>query len=407
MLPAALLFAASQAQTPVTVSTSPQNADQVWYSLANGEVERAPLAEWDLAFELSGFTSSIRVNTARGLDVYETPLDTSEWNDVLAADPDNWTPIHNSEETWVVGALNHGNDLDLPEGVNMGWGNYDQATHFIMGTRIYAILFPDNSWKKLLIRSLISNVYTFTVANLDGTDSHTGTLNKQLYPDRNFAYFSFATNAVLDREPPRTDWDLLFTKYTAFVPTAYDVVGVLQNKGVTALQVNDVPTADAAWTSGPFSSNINILGADWKSYDFNQSAYVIVGDTTYFVKDVPGNIWKIVFTGYGGGATGDISFNQEAVSAVGINEQGQAQGSVLVYPNPVTDGQAQVVLDLPAANSVARVFNATGQQMLEQQWSGHIGLSIRTLDVHGLAKGIYLLRIDTDRSNTTAKLVID
>ena len=115
----------------------------------------------------------------------------------------------------------------------------------------------------------------------------------------------------------------------------------------------------------------------------------------------------IVFTGYGGGATGDISFNQEAVSAVGINEQGQAQGSVLVYPNPVTDGQAQVMLDLPAANSVARVFNATGQQMLEQQWSGHNGLSIRTLDVHGLAKGIYLLRIDTDRSNTTAKLVID
>lgn len=406
MLPAAVLFAASQAQTPVTVSTSPQNADQVWYSLANGEVERAPLAEWDLAFELSGFTSSIRVNTARGLAVYETPLDTSEWNDVLAADPDNWTPIHNSEETWVVGALNHGNDLDLPEGVNMGWGNYDQATHFIMGTRIYAILFPDNSWKKLLIRSLISNVYTFTVANLDGTDSHTGTLNKQLYPNRNFAYFSLGTNAIMDREPPRTSWDLLFTKYTSFVPTAYGVAGVLQNKGVTALQVNDVPTDEAIWTDAGFSANMNVLGADWKNLNA-EFQYEIVGDTTYFVKDVPGNIWKIVFTGYGGGATGDISFNQEMVSSVGISEQGTAQGSVLVYPNPVTDGQAQVMLDLPAANSVARVFNATGQQMLEQQWSGHNGLSIRTLDVHGLAKGIYLLRIDTDRSNTTAKLVID
>lgn len=404
---AACLAALAQAQTPVTVSTSPGNADQVWYSLQNGEVGRAPLNEWDLAFEMTGFSSSIRVNTAKGLVVYETPVALDDWDGLQAVDSANWTRVDNSDSSWSVSALNHGNNLDDPDGFNVGWGDYNMANHMIFGSKIYAINFPDNTWKKLRINSLANGIYSFVYSGLDGNDYYDEELVKTDFAGKNFGYWSFATNATLDREPPTTDWDLLFTKYTGFVPTPYGVSGVLQNKNVNALQVNGVPSTEADWTSAPFSANMNILGSDWKRYDFAQNQYAIVTDTTYFVKDIPGNIWKIVFTGYGGGATGDMSFNQDLVSSVGIGEIATHQGTLLTYPNPVTNGQAQMIVDVPAREGVLRIFNMTGQQMGQQQWSGLSGLTARTLDVRGLAKGVYIVRFDAANSSTTGKLVIE
>ena len=406
-LSAVLLAAAMQAQTSVTVSTAAANSEQVWYSLLNGEVDSAPLAEWDVAFEITGFASSIRVNTAKGLVVYETPDAIDQWDNVVTVDMDNWTRVDNADTSWSISALNNGNDLDDPLGFNVGWGNYNQATHVVVGTHIYAIMFPDSSWKKLRINSLAAGVYDFTYANLDGTDNHDATLAKNSFVGKHFGYWSFDSNATIDREPLAMDWDLLFTKYTGFVPTPYPVSGVLQNKNVTAQQVDGVPTADAQWSPGLLSVHMNIIGSDWKSYDMDQNVYTIVADRTYFVKDVPGNIWKVIFTGYGGGSNGNMTFTQEMLSPVGIQETTAQQGTLLVYPNPVTNGQAQVIMDIPASEGTLRVFNTTGQQMLEHRFSGLAGLSNRTLDVSNLAKGVYVVRIEANHSNTTAKLVID
>jgi len=408
LLSATLIAAASHAQTPVTVSTQPSNAQQVWYSLQNGEVGSAALDEWDLAFEITGQNASILVNTAKGLTVYETPSAITDWDAVNSVDTANWTMIENSDSSWSAGALTHGNNLDQPDGFNLGWGVYNITTHVVVGSKIYAIGLADGtSWMKLRINALSNGVYSFTYANLDGTNSHDAEVNKSDFTGKNFGYWSFATNASMDREPLTADWDLLFTKYIGFVPIPYPVAGVLQNKLVTALQVDGVPTADASWTNAAFSENINILGSDWKSYDFDLNQYTIATDRTYFVKDIPGNIWKIVFTAYGGGSTGDMSFNQEMVSATGINEIAAHQGTLITYPNPVTNGQAQLIIDVPAHDGVMNVMNLAGQRMLQQQWSGLNGLSARTLDVNGLAKGVYILRFDAANSSTTGKLVIE
>lgn len=407
LLSGVFLASFTQAQTPVTVSTHAGNADQVWYSLQNGEVGRAPLNEWDLAFEMTGFSSSIRVNTTKGLVVYETPVAIEDWDALQTVDSANWTRVDNSDSSWSVSALNHGNNLSDPDGFNVGWGNYNVATHVITGTKVYAINFPDNTWKKLRIDYLANSIYSFAYSSLDGTDFYQEQLVKSDFTGKNFGYWSFTTNATLNREPATVSWDLLFTKYTGFVPTPYGVSGVLQNKNVTALQVNGVPTSEADWNSAPFSANMNILGSDWKRYDFDLNQYAIVTDTTYFVKDIPGNIWKIVFTGYGGGANGDMSFNQEMVSSVGIGEIADHQGTLLTYPNPVTDGQAHMILDVPAPEGVLRIFNTTGQQLGQQQWSGLSGLTMRTFDVSHLAKGMYVVRFDAANSITIGKLVIE
>ena len=46
------LLAASTAAQTVTVSTTPQNAEQVYYRLTDDAQTSAALADWDIAFEI-------------------------------------------------------------------------------------------------------------------------------------------------------------------------------------------------------------------------------------------------------------------------------------------------------------------------------------------------------------------
>ncbi|MCB0771682.1 MAG: HmuY family protein, partial [Flavobacteriales bacterium] len=310
-----LLTSATFAQTSVTVTTSAANASQTYYSLLNGVQATAALDSWDLAFEISGFTSSIQVNTAKGLSVFETPFAISEWSSVNSPDEDNWTRLLNSETYWSAGALTHGNDLDQPDGFNVGWGTYNMITHTIMGTKIYVIKTAGGSYRKLRINSLASGSYSFTFADLDGSNEQTSTLVKSAFSGKNHGYFSFEGNTVLDLEPPTASWDLVFTKYTSIInapaPTAYAVAGVLQNKNVSAMQIDGVDTSVADWTSAAFDTSMNIIGYDWKNYNMGSSMYEYADDRTYFILDRTGNIWKLIFTEYGGGSNGDMTFTQE------------------------------------------------------------------------------------------------
>lgn len=401
-----------QAQTPVTVSTGAGNAEQIWYSFLNGQVGARALAEWDLAFEMTGLTAGIRVNTAKGLEVYQTDYAISDWDELTTPDEAAWTLLANDADRWDMGALNYGNDMDLPEGVNLGWGNYNSGNHHMTGNRVYAIKKVDETWMKLRINSMISGVFSFTYANLDGSDSHDGAVNKTQFAGKNFAYWSFGNNASLDREPASIGWDLLFTKYVELlddegVPTPYAVAGVLQNRLVPAKKVEGVPTDEVVWEASGMQSAINTIGYDWKSYNFSEGAYVVPENTTYFVKDRPGNIWKVIFTGYGGSGNGDMSFTQEMVSTVGVEELGARSTTVLVHPNPVSNGQAQLVLDLPESRATLKVFNNAGQQVMQEAFEGLHGLTVHPLDVHQLAPGLYVLRMETQRGVATGKLVVE
>ena len=135
------------AQNTVTVSTAAGNAEQVWYSLQNGEVATAALADWDLAFETAGFTASIRVNTQKGMRVFKAPYAVQDWasldtTGMLAT----WKEVHDSDTSWSHGALNDGltsNEFDL------GWGVYNQVTHIVAGDSAFVLQLANGDWKKL------------------------------------------------------------------------------------------------------------------------------------------------------------------------------------------------------------------------------------------------------------------
>lgn len=408
----AALFISSAvfAQTTVVVSTNAGNTHQEFYSLQNGTISNALLAGWDLAFETSGITGSILVNTAKGNQVYKAPYAIAEWTSLdttgLAA---TWVPQHNSEIDWSSGALNQGltsNPFDL------GWGIYNMVSHNIAGDSLFVLKMADGTWKKLRMDgyAAATNAFTFTWADLDGGSEQVGSIVRGDYSSMNFGYYSLETNSPLAQEPDAATWDLVFTKYVGFVsqpqPSFYPVVGCLQNREVLALQVDGVPSATATWSDGTFSEDINVIGFDWKNFNMSTFMWEYAPDRTYFVQDRNGNIWKLVFTEYGGGATGEITFTQELVSATGVDELA-SNGTVLVYPNPSSAENVNVLLDIPSNEAVLSITDLNGKLVHSQKLFGIRPLTVQPLGVSELSAGVYTIHIVHTNGVTNSKLVIE
>ncbi|HRH37300.1 MAG TPA: hypothetical protein PK760_03080, partial [Flavobacteriales bacterium] len=155
------------AQTAVTVTTAPGNAQQTYYSLENGVVSSPALAEWDLAFEVVGISGSIMANNAKGMLVYKTPYTVADWALVdttgLAA---TWPAQYNSETDWSDGAFNHGHGGGM---FDLGWGIYNPVTHNIAGDSCFVIKLADGSWKKFRMDgyAALTDAFSFTWADLD------------------------------------------------------------------------------------------------------------------------------------------------------------------------------------------------------------------------------------------------
>lgn len=409
LLSAAFTALSVSAQTTVTVTTGAGNATQTYYSLANGIQASANLADWDLAFEINSFNSSILVNTAKGLKVYETSAAVDEWELLNAPDVENWTLLQNSETHWSSGALTHGNNLSEPTGLNVGWGNYNMITHTIVGTRIYVLEDLEGDFRKLRINSLATGTYSFTYAALDGSGEQTSALQKSNFIGKNFGYFNLSTGATIDMEPAADEWDLLFTKYIAVIPapepTPYPVAGVLQNKRVMAMQVDGVPTAEAMWNGADLDSAINIIGSDWKTFNMTTFQYEYPADRTYFVEDRDLNIWKLIFIGYGGSSNGDMTFTQELVSSVGVEEE--AYGQLAIFPNPTAQGQVSVVLNSEVRNGQLTVFDRSGRVVKEQLVNGGGALAAVPLDLSGLQAGLYMVRLDATGTVFQTRVVVE
>ena len=393
-----------------TVTTGPSNALQTYYSLQNGVVSSVPLAEWDLAFEIVGITGSIMVNTAKGMQVYKAPYTVAQWAALdtagLAA---GWASQQNSETNWASGALNQGltsNPFDL------GWGVYNMVSHNITGDSLFVLKLADGSWKKLRIDSYAagSDAFTFTWADPDGANEQVGSLVRANYAGKSFGYYSLATNGAVDHEPAAASWDLLFTKYVGYVtqpsPTFYPLVGVLQNRGVSALQVDGVPSASAQWWGEDFSTDINVIGADWKSFNMTTFQWEYAQDRTYFVTDRSGNIWKLVFTTYGGSANGDITFTKEMMSSVGVEEVADA-GRMVLYPNPSNSGVVHVIMDATINSATLSIVDVNGRTIDQRRLTGLSGLAQQTINTSAFATGIYTVRLQGEGVDAVSRMVID
>jgi len=370
----------ANAQISDTVTTGPQNANDIYYSLKNGIIKSEPVNNWDLAFEIAGFSASIRINHVKGIDVFQTHFPSASWTTMDTSQKNSWKMLYNSQYVWTLGAFNRHTDGNF----NLGWGVYDPGSHIIQGDSIYVLKFADGSFKKITFINLNSGTYNFKYANLDGSGEKTISVSKTDYKSKNFVYYAFAGDAILDREPATAEWDLVFTKYTEFIPTPYHVAGVWTNKGVKCAEAGNVSTSILNYSPFYFSDTSSKIGYDWKSYNGSTNSYDITDNLVYFVRTVNNEVYKMVFTGYKGGSSGTYYFTKQAIVA-GIKHQNQ-QG-IAIFPNPAND---QLSIQLSQGSKLVQftLLDITGKQLL----SGHTP----TVSLHHLPSGIYTITIETE-----------
>ncbi|MCB0814259.1 MAG: HmuY family protein, partial [Flavobacteriales bacterium] len=135
---------------------------------------------------------------------------------------------------------------------------------------------------------------------LDGSNVRQVVVPKD--PACGYTYFTFTNDAVVAIEPPLGTWDIVLTQYTHqfYVPfLPYIVSGVLTDPRHT--RVARIPSADfdqvvlGDTLYHPFQLWRNVIGYDWKDYDFDIGAYTVFPQQVYLVEDTDGRHFKLHF----------------------------------------------------------------------------------------------------------------
>ncbi len=397
-----------KAQTLETVSMGPNYANTVFWKMQGGQTGEAAINSWELAFRLGIQTSSIFINSANNVSLYQVPnTDTSGWTTLDTSGLQTWHQLFNSDTSWEYGAFDR-SSTGFPD---FSWGDYDFTSHVVTGDSLYIIKLNGSVYKKLWIIKKDFGNWTFRYANLDNTGDQVVTLNNADYDGKNFAYYSITNATALNLEPNTTDWDILFTRYLTLLPpdnTPYLVTGVLNNVGVMAAEASgvDVQSVDPADYQNSYVASISEIGYDWKYFDMNQNQFNVVPDLCYFIKSMDGNIYKLIFTGFEGASTGNISWEQ-SLAITSVNEIEGEISSALVYPNPVSD-RLGIVFDLKKniSNLKIALFDLNGKSVMETTVSAIVGLNHQQFNLHDLADGLYLLKLNAAESMINLKVMI-
>ena len=380
-----LFYISPQAQT-VQISMGNNYANQVFYSMQNGEIKNISNDNWDLAFTTDQYASTIRTNDGKGVELYTYHLgDTSDWQNINVSITNNLSSgMYNSEISWYDGAFEN-NSLGHPD---YGWGVYNMINHNVTGDSLYIIKTINGNWKKIWIKELTTaGEYIFKLANLDGSNEITQSILKTNYTDKNFIYFSIDQNTIIDREPISSEWDITFTKYISPVQaTPYPVTGVLINSNTEVAKATGVtdPLTYFDYSNHNFNNEINSIGYDWKSY---QGSFVVDANRCYFIKDKNENIWRLVFNSFDGMSTGNIEFNTELIfntSSVNINKT----NSLNVFPNPTTQN-TNLIFDFEE-ECLINIYDISGLKVYSKQLNSE-GLELINLPTEKFDAGLYFL----------------
>jgi len=382
--------------------------NDLFYSMSDGLVSSVEREGWDIAFYSAGFSAGIIINDGAGVKLYTYPNgDTSNWNTVDSTGMTNWEPMVNSPEYWEDGAFNR-NALGHPD---YGWGIYNSITHNVVGDSVFVIEIPGLGFKKLWIVEKVSieNVYHLRFANLDGSEEAEVEIDVKPFSSKIFAYYSFAKNEVIDREPSAS-WDILFTKYYDITydnlgnAVEYLVTGATLNLDRKANKFYPVEENYDDWSAKVFDSLKNSIGYNWKTFNMNEFQWVVEDSTAFFVKNEAGDVFKLVFDFWEGIGSGVFALNKELISTSSIFTEDKKTSAVSLFPNPATEFVNIVSVTGFEPNTEFVLIDISGRIILSEQTEVAVpGIYVKT---DFLKSGIYFLRISGNGINETQKLII-
>ena len=380
-------------------------SNQVFYQLSTGNKTIANAADWDLQFFSSLFSASIRVNSGFDVELYAAASsDTSNFT-TATLDTSSLTILRDGYATWETDAFTS----QATGHPNYGWGAY-QGLGNLLGLKVYAIKLTSGVFKKIWIKEFkTSGTITFTVADLDGSNSFTKTISRSAYSAKRHFYYDVENDSIYDSEPGKTDWELVFRKYSDQAgPQYYNVTGALTNDGLAIAQVNNTSIADAQanWNTHTYDSTINIIGYDWKSFNMGTFSWDITDSLSFIMKDYTGDVYQLVFTGTSGSSTGKMYFTKELFSTVSLEENSPVM-NVGVFPNPANSFlTVNFELTDASVSTQIRIIDMNGRlvKTIANNFMNS-GVNQITTDISDLTQGVYFLQIIAGNKSITKRVV--
>lgn len=266
-----------------TVNMESNYKYQIYFDLKTNTVVGQNLkTAWDIAFEASPEGNRIRLNGSKAMYAFDTgETDFDAVTDTLGfAAGRSWDePSGNLDSTAI--------------------GEWEGENHVYIIDRGYNENGVSQGFRKIVFESVDETSYKVKFAQLNGTGLTSLTITKDdLY---NFQFLSFASSSAVMIEPPKADWDLVFTQYIHVFHepelTTYLVTGCLLNHSGTMSVydgTNDFAAIDFSKIAGySFTTAINTIGYDWK--EFNGTTYVVHSEKNYVIEDREGFYYKLHF----------------------------------------------------------------------------------------------------------------
>lgn len=255
---------------------------QVYFNLKNNTIVGENLkTNWDLGFETSSDGYRIILNSSKAM--YAAKTNQTDFN--LITDTTGFS-------------TNKGFDSptgDMEKTAIGDWKLIPNQVYLI--DRGYNELGSHQGFRKIVFQRVDDYSYTVRFSQLNGT----GETTLQILKDNNynFTFLSFTTSSTVMVEPPKTDWDIVFTQYLEELSTPYLVAGCLLNRYKTMAKIDSITVFnsmnyDFAITQ-VLNSNINSIGYDWKEYSFTTSSYLVFPNKNYIIQDQNGFYFKLHF----------------------------------------------------------------------------------------------------------------
>ncbi|GAB3944915.1 hypothetical protein GCM10028805_13160 [Spirosoma harenae] len=292
----------------------------VFADLSNNAATSVKRAAWDLGF-YSGSDFRVILNNMTGAAAIA--LAKNDLTQVTAADTVGLSlNVSNFDPAGLKWVDDVSGDLTKTVIASISATDADNKVYII--NRGIGGLTPAKGWIKVRILRNGTTGYTLQYAGIKETTFKTVSITKDAA--YNFKFVSFDSGALVDVEPAKDRWDILWTGAiyktsdgTNDIPYYFsDQVYVNVLGGVTAAEVLTSTVAYDSYTESniattTFKNDKTVIGSNWRA---TTGTVGVKTDRFYVVKDAAGNVYKlkfISFTTQDGGERGKPKFDYKLV----------------------------------------------------------------------------------------------
>ena len=272
----------------------PSYQNQVYFDLFAGKVAASnTVSDWDLSFsgEAGGWT--IRLNSSRFMlagnsmdTLFSTVLNPEQLD--MRFDTSDGNPDSTAIGTWYESFEDSIRSFRYVYLIDLGSDELGESIGF------KKVRF-DVDGNDILLRAA------------DPDNSMDSTIRITLDPLMDRTYFSFDAG-IREIAPLPDTWSLLFSRYTTMLVTdegddyPYLVVGALLNPNSVQAAVDtthdflDIRIEHISELE--FTTQADIIGYEWKYYDFDAGIYTIVPGLSYVIRDRDGFYYKLRFVDF-------------------------------------------------------------------------------------------------------------